>query len=605
MVKRAKYSVISLLFVFFSYVVAASGLPCPAAAPSAVDPRPVAAITAADDPVLYFSDLTSGPKTGNSDTSGGRSGQDGAIVTVWGRNLGSTQGSSRAYANGAEAASYFSWGNATAPADLYTYHHVQKVSFQISHLAQDGLGSIHMVVNGRSSNTLPFTVRTGHIYFVTTGGRDNTGDGSWGNPWRTIPKAVSSLAPGDITYIGDGVDQTTVTGYNAAVNLSSDGAEGNPKALVVYPGATSRVGNTSIERAFGVWNPAGAGSYSVHWVLAGFTMTTAQIGVSAQSGFRVVGNYVTAPDGDGWDGAINGVGNNVYILGNELENVGAAGCSKYYHAIYIKGARPSDPPRAPTESNREVAWNYIHDGRSNRAINVYSEGEYSAYIQQQRIHDNVIVNQRGDGILLGYYVTGDNWVYNNLVVNAGLGPEWGAGGDDASSHTGMRLDSGHEDVAQTTVYVYNNTLYGNGWSGAFYGDQNGSVLISQWALDHGTVHFSNNVLYSTGEPYMADESGTIPADNYRNCWYGDGAAPVWDTTAINDDPDFLNASAFDLRLQEGSPCVDAGRNVSTVVARDLLGAPRPQGLGFDIGAYEYVTGTLALQPMVYLPLVTR
>jgi hypothetical protein len=605
MLKRAKYLVISLLFVFFSYVMAAGGLPCPAAAPSTVDPRPAAAITAADDPVLYFSDLTSGPKTGNSDTSGGRSGQDGAIVTIWGRNLGGAQGSSRVYANGAEAASYYTWGNAVAPADLYTYHRMQKVSFQVSHLAQDGPGSIHVVVNGRSSNTLPFTVRAGHIYFVTTGGSNDTGDGSWGNPWRTIPKAVSSLAPGDITYIGDGVDQTTMTGYNAAVNLSSDGAEGNPKALVVYPGATSHVGNTSIERAFGVWNPAGAGSYSVHWVLAGFTMTTAQIGVSAQSGFRVVGNYVTAPDGDGWDGAINGVGNNVYILGNELENVGAADCSKYYHAVYIKGARPSDPPRAPTESNREVAWNYIHDGMSNRAINVYSEGEYSAYIQQQRIHDNVIVNQRGDGILLGYYVTGDNWVYNNLVVNAGLGPEWGAGGDNASSHTGMRLASGHADVAQTTVYVYNNTLYGNGWSGAFYGNQNGSVLISQWALDHGAVHFSNNVLYSTGEPYVAGESGTIPADDYRNCWYGDGAAPAWDTTAINDDPDFLNASAFDLRLQEGSPCVDAGRNVSTVVARDLLGVPRPQGLGFDIGAYEYVTGTLALQPMVYLPLVTR
>ena len=67
-------------------------------------------------------------------------------------------------------------------------------------------------------------------------------------------------------------------------------------------------------------------------------------------------------------------------------------------------------------------------GQSNRAINIYSEQEYSAYIQQHRVHDNVIVNQRGDGIMLGYYVTGDNWLYNNLIVNAGLGPEWS---DDA------------------------------------------------------------------------------------------------------------------------------------------------------------------------------
>jgi len=87
----------------------------------------------------------------------------------------------------------------------------------------------------------------------------------------------------------------------------------------------------------------------------------------------------------------------------------------------------------------------------------------------------VIINQRGDGILLGYYVTGDNWIYNNLVVNAGLGPEWR---DDPSYHTGIHINSGHEDVASTAVHLYNNTLYGNGWSGAVWESQSGSLLRS-------------------------------------------------------------------------------------------------------------------------------
>jgi hypothetical protein len=40
------------------------------------------------EPVLYFSDIISGPKTGNSDNSSGRiEGLDGAIVTIWGVNL--------------------------------------------------------------------------------------------------------------------------------------------------------------------------------------------------------------------------------------------------------------------------------------------------------------------------------------------------------------------------------------------------------------------------------------------------------------------------------------------------------------------------------------
>jgi len=542
------------------------------------------------DPVLFFSDLVSGPRAGNGDASGGRSGQDGAIVTLWGRNLGSTQGSSKVYANGVEAASYYSWGNATAPADLYTYHRMQRISFQLSRLAQNGLGSIYVVVNGRQSNALPFTVRAGNIYFAATAGDDDTGDGSWGNPWRTIPHAADSLAPGDIAYIGDGVDQTTETNYGAAVNLGSDGAEGNPKALVVYPGATSRVGHATIERAFWVWN-VDSGGYAVHWVIAGFTVTTGQVGVPAQTGFRAVGNYVTAPQGDGMDGAIDALGNGLYILGNELEQVGSATCSKLYHAIYLKGVRQDDPPRAPTESNREVAWNYIHDGLSNRAINIYSEQDYSAYIQQHHIHDNVIVNQRGDGILLGYYVTGDNWIYNNLVVNAGLGPEWV---DDPSYHTGIRIDTGYEEVAQTRVYLYNNTLYGNGWSGATYQGETGSLLIDPGALARSTtVYLSNNIIYSTGEPYLADESTTLPAGDYRNCWYGDGSAPAWDTTAINDDPDFVNAAVLNFQLQNGSPCVDTGKNVSPVVARDILGMPRPQGPAFDLGAYETIPVTLS------------
>ncbi|MBN2147800.1 MAG: hypothetical protein JW726_10445 [Anaerolineales bacterium] len=571
--------------------------PSPAATTTQAESAPTAG---AGDPVLYFSDITSGPKSGNSDTSGGRSGMDGAIVTIWGRNLGSTQGGSRVYANGVEAASYYFWGNATAPADLYTYHQMQMVSFQVSHLAQDGVGSIYVVVEGKTSNSLPFTVRAGKIYFATTGGDDDHGDGSWGAPWRTILHAAESLAAGDIAYIGDGVDQTSETDYGAAVNLGSDGTESQPKALIVYPGAVSQVGNASIERAFWVWN-GDTGGYSTHWVLAKFTVTTGQVGLPAQSGFRVVGNYVTAPNGDGMDGAIDGSGNNLSILGNELEKVGSANCSKLYHTIYIKGVRQDDPPRPPSESNREVAWNYIHDNLANRAINIYSEQDASAYIQLHRIHDNVIVNQRGDGIMLGYYVVGDNWIYNNLIIQAGLGPEWV---DDASYHTGLRINTGHEEIDQTTVYIYHNTLYGNGWDGAALPGETGSVLFDQGALERSTtVHFSNNIIYSTGEPYLAGESAGLPGGYHLNCWYGDGSAPVWDTAAINEDPNFASAATFDLRLQDGSPCMDAGKNVATVVARDLLGTPRPQGAGFDIGAYEFISETVILRQPFYLPMV--
>lgn len=137
------------------------------------------------------------------------------------------------------------------------------------------------------------------------------------------------------------------------------------------------------------------------------------------------------------------------------------------------------------------------------------------------------MNQRGDGILIGYYVTGENWIYNNLIVRAGIGPEF----DDPSYHTGIHIDTGHEAVAGAQIHVSNNTLYGNGWPGALYPDENGSILITSGALARSTVLLRNNIFYSTGEAYVAGESAALPAGNYRNCWYGNGAAPAWDTGA--------------------------------------------------------------------------
>lgn len=549
-----------------------------------------AAAPAQDAPVLFFSDLTSGPRTGNTDSSGGRTpGQDGAIVTIWGRNLGSTQGGSKVYCNGAQAASYYSWGNATSPANLYASHQMQSVSFQVSSSAQNGAGSIYVMVNGQQSNSLPFTVRSGNIRFVKTSGNDGSGSGSWSSPWRTIPKAVASLAIGDIAYICDGVNQTTVTEFDAAVNLGSNGSAAGPKALVVYPGAASNVGNPNIARAFHPWNTAGGSDYSQYWVISRFTIISAGVGVFANTGFRVVGNRFTGPNTIGdWEATLYAFGSDVALFGNELHDIGTPqNTSKAHSPIYLTGARQTGGARLPTERNRDAGWNYIHDNYFHDAFHIYSEQDASAFIQGHRIHDNVIVNQRGDGILMGYYVTGENWIYNNLIVRAGLGPEF----DDPSPsyHTGIHFDTGHETIAQgsTVIHCYNNTLYGCGFAGAAYSGENGALIVTPEAISRSTLNIWNNIIRSTGNPYVAGESGTPSAGSFHNCWYGDGAAPAWDTGAINADPQFVNAGADNYRLSSSSPCRDAGINVSATVSRDIDGTTRPQGSGVDVGAYEY------------------
>ena len=52
------------------------------------------------------------------------------------------------------------------------------------------------------------------------------------------------------------------------------------------------------------------------------------------------------------------------------------------------------------------------------------------------------------------------------------------------------------------------------------------------------------------------------------------------------DPLFVDAANGDLRLQAASPCIDTG-TADGAPSTDFLGVLRPQGAGYDMGAYEY------------------
>ena len=97
-------------------------------------------------PAIFYSDLTSGPNTGGQNNAG-------AFVTIHGNGFGASQGSSTVTIGGGAAASYQSWSNTS-------------VTFQLGSAAKTG--SIAVNVGGATSNSVPFTVRSGNIYFVST-----------------------------------------------------------------------------------------------------------------------------------------------------------------------------------------------------------------------------------------------------------------------------------------------------------------------------------------------------------------------------------------------------------------------------------------------------
>jgi hypothetical protein len=112
-----------------------------------------------------------------------------------------------------------------------------------------------------------------------------------------------------------------------------------------------------------------------------------------------------------------------------------------------------------------------------------------------------------------------------------------------------------------------------------------------------SVTVSNNVLYnsiyfvSTG--YTSDYNLFYKDPNNSKALLGSfqtlaayrSANPGAEPNSIEGDPQFVDIAGGDLSLGAASPGKDTGTACSTLIT-DLAGQSRPQGAGWDIGAYE-------------------
>ncbi|MFM2393730.1 MAG: hypothetical protein RLZZ546_1712, partial [Bacteroidota bacterium] len=349
-----------------------------------------------DKPFLCFSDLISGPSNGNTDKSYA---DGGAIVTIWGRNFGEESNKSYVTIGGLKAVHYY-WGKAQIPADLSGKMKMDKISFIIPNACPSGNNSIILKTERGESNALNFEVRGGKIYFISVKGNDENGDGSFQNPWASLDNvnhtgALSKIKSGDIIYIMDGVKHETIAGDRASIDLGDPASEAYPKAIIGYPNAQAYIGSKDIDKSYSLW-VSGFGP-TVHFTISNMNLIAKYEAASMYHGFRLIGNRITAPLGTGPTGAIAGQGNNLVLMGNEITEVGFEGCSKLYHPIYIQSAEACSGERLPTERNRIIAWNYLHDNFSYDGINIYRECGSSAYMTHHYIHNNLLENQTGCG----------------------------------------------------------------------------------------------------------------------------------------------------------------------------------------------------------------
>ncbi len=448
-----------------------------------------------------------------------------------------------------------------------------------------------ITVNGSSIDPSVFTVRSGHIYCVSTSGSDSNAGTFSGGCWVTMPKAVHTMAAGDITYVENGVTasaQDPFAQYSGAICITSGGSAGNPIALVAYPGATATV---STSQSYGIRTPSVSGP-GPYWVIAGIHVTTTATGGEAlslhQPNTREIANVLACPSGTGTAACAelesDGTSNGHFVYGNQWTQSGSSGTmSKTYHALYF----------SLTDNHIDVGWNDVHNTVGGRGIQWYNEG---VDMYDLHVHDNLIHDTTLDGINING-VNANNGpveIFNNVEYNVGKGPD---PPDGAGIYSCINLEANGSPT--TPVKIYNNTCYNAGFPSTSNPSQSGGLSL------YVPATLSNNLIYQTsGHSYFTSDAGCGRTSGSNNDFYGNGGAPSCSglTNSKNVDPQIVSTTTPDFHLLSGSPLSGGGTNaLFPVLDHDGLLRPNPPA----IGAYEYPSGVQRPAPPTGLQVVVN
>ena len=592
-------------------------------------------------PLLRFTDLISGPAVGLDDGKG-----SGTIVTLWGQHMPDDPGNSVHLidSNGqTHAPIVYYWkpadGNLPGgPADLFTPMQMYEVAFAVPELSA-GDYNIQVVTPAGISNLLPFRVREGRIFHVRTNGSD-TANGSYSEPWQSMRVAVTKLRPGDIVYVHDHSHEVQRgLGSRALYKSGHPAEEQNQYAIVAYPNSqpiaegeeqgvatymtsgmvvsklTVKTGNNVDPLDPDPEAPWGEGS------LGG----RAAFGIQATNFGRIVANRITDMDGrcpNSWHGAIttgsggaeseiNSRVSRLKIYGNYIHNFGCAQSDKYIHTTYISVRNNGIFNTEPFE----FAYNYLRDNEAKFGIHVYDEnltnggGPCATYTGAVRIHNNYVLNQRGSGINIGAKCTNaltNDWeIYNNVVINSGLGPHY-SGNNYNTTHGISIRDYG----LAGSFHIVNNTFLTWGMTDETVGREGGiQSAIGLAGHSKGAVIDVTRNIFSTAadKSYLGTPNDSIvmleQITGSNNIWWSDtevknlAVIPNFDRSPLTNDPKIdVNTEG---KLQHNGPLTrpNVTSSIDALLTHDIFGYPR--GTTIAVGAAERPYRGVPLPPIIF------
>lgn len=405
-------------------------------------------------------------------------------------------------------------------------------------------------------------------YYVAKKGKD-TNPGTEAKPWKTIGKAAATLVAGDTVLIKAGIYKERVFPKNS----------GNPDQYITYAAYPGQL-VTIDGKSFAIPDDDVAGVFDL--------IAVSYIKVS---GLRVINSSHMGIVAENSTGIIF---ENNYTFNTGSSGISAWGCKEVViegnEVVQACNGKWQECLSVANTDTFEIKNNYIHHVGPGRKEGITAkEGSSNGKIYGNHVHDT----------LLGIYVEATDKHTFNIEVYNNLAHDNLGDGIALASELGGLLES---------ITVYNNISYHNAW--------NGIDITACCRAEHPmkTITIVNNTLYNNGKEWgqgiylenpqienlivrnniccrnftlqMALGFAPLPSSWTMDHNLIDGPSEMWGEDNVEGDPGFVDSSNGDFRLREGSPAIDAGTS-NSAPGFDYAGKPRPQGAGFDIGAYEY------------------
>lgn len=396
----------------------------------------------------------------------------------------------------------------------------------------------------------------GETYFVDRNNprASDSNPGTESQPWLSVNHGSGLLRSGDTLYVKEGT-------YEEIVSTNSSGTAGKK---IVYRAYSKNKANVY---GFVVNNE--------YVCIDGFEITNPERG----TGIRIRSNNVEVM--------------NNYIY-NMLTAIGTDSKKQYLSSIYIGGNRMYlcqfgivvSVINCVIEKN-EIERLYMYDKSSKKSdadyIRIFGEN----IIVRNNYTHGTTPEETDPAHVDAVQTFDDNGLtLNNVLIENNIFCDF----DQGFMGEGIFYKKSANITFYNNIYTHGEAL------GIVSNTIKNITIINNTFVD--IVHFGislgpkgvdgivkNNIFYNINTAYRTREGATVIED--YNLMYNAPIKTPGPHTIIEVNPMFVDVKNNDFHLTPNSPAIDRGESISEI-KKDLDNIPRPQGKGYDIGAYEYI-----------------